>query len=280
MFQLENLMDFGISDFVLNLLVFLGIIIPPFLIFWVFFKNRFQHRRIQPAQTATPFRMRRELKNSMVTLFIFTVIDIIIYVAQQHGYTLVYTDIDQYGWGYLVFSVAVIILVHDTWFYFIHRLMHHPYVYRHVHRVHHLSTDPSPLAAFSFHPLEALAEAGVYILFTFLLPVHLVALWSWQVVQLIMNVIAHLGYEIYPKGFNTHWLFRIKTPSTHHNMHHEKFNGNYGLYFTWWDKIFKTEFKDYNQTYDNIQQKISQKEPSEPFFEPLETQVNPAQKVS
>jgi sterol desaturase/sphingolipid hydroxylase (fatty acid hydroxylase superfamily) len=63
-------------------------------------------------------------------------------------------------------------------------------------------------------------------------------------------------------------------------MHHEKFNGNYGLYFTWWDKIFKTEFKDYNQTYENLQQKISKKEPSEPFFKPLDTPVTPAQKVS
>jgi sterol desaturase/sphingolipid hydroxylase (fatty acid hydroxylase superfamily) len=136
--------------------------------------------------------------------------------------------------------------------------------------VHHLSTDPSPLAAFSFHPLEAMAEGGVYVVFAFLLPLHLAALWSWQVIQLIMNVIAHLGYEIYPKGFNTHWLFRFKTPSTHHNMHHEKFHGNYGLYFTWWDKIFKTEFKDYNQTYEGIQQKISEKEPEEPLFKPLE----------
>lgn len=74
-----------------------------------------------------------------------------------------------------------------------------------------------------------------------------------------LNVIGHLGYEIYPKGFNTHWLFRWKTPSTHHNMHHSNFNGNYGLYFTWWDKIFKTEFKDYNETYEKLQNRIANK---------------------
>ena len=79
---------------------------------------------------------------------------------------------------------------------------------------------------------------------------------GWQLIQMILNVIGHLGYEIYPKGFNTHWLFRWKTPSTHHNMHHMKFNGNYGLYFTWWDRIFKTEFKDYNETYEKVQTRI------------------------
>ncbi len=73
-----------------------------------------------------------------------------------------------------------------------------------------------------------------------------------------MNVIAHLGYEMYPKNFNTHWLFKLKTPSTHHNMHHEKVHGNYGLYFTWWDKLCKTEFKDYNSTYNAIQHRIAE----------------------
>jgi sterol desaturase/sphingolipid hydroxylase (fatty acid hydroxylase superfamily) len=150
-------------------------------------------------------------------------------------------------------------LLHDAWFFFTHRLMHHPKLFKHVHSVHHRSTDPSPFAAFSFHPLEAIIEASVYVVFAFLFPVHLLALLGWQLLQMVLNVIGHLGYEIYPKGFNTHWLFRWKTPSTHHNMHHAKFNGNYGLYFTWWDKLFKTEFKDYNETYEKLQERISSK---------------------
>jgi uncharacterized protein (DUF2147 family) len=151
------------------------------------------------------------------------------------------------------------IVLHDAWFFFTHRLMHHPKLFKHVHRVHHRSVDPSPFAAFSFHPLEAIIEGAVYVVFSFLFPVHLLALLAWQFLQMILNVIGHLGYEIYPKGFNTHWLFKWKTPSTHHNMHHAKFNGNYGLYFTWWDRIFKTEFKDYNETYEKVQERIGTK---------------------
>jgi sterol desaturase/sphingolipid hydroxylase (fatty acid hydroxylase superfamily) len=40
---------------------------------------------------------------------------------------------------------------------------------------------------------------------------------------------------------------KLKTTSTHHNMHHQLFNGNYALYFTWWDKWMGTEFKDYEK---------------------------------
>jgi hypothetical protein len=172
---------------------------------------------------------------------------------------LKYSDkVSDYGWAYFVFSIVLMIVLHDTWFYWTHRLMHHPKLYKYIHKVHHQSTDPSPFAAFSFHPLEALVEAGAYIIFSFLFPVHLMALIGWQLLQMLLNVIGHLGYEIYPNGFSTHWLFKFKTPSTHHNLHHSHFSGNYGLYFTWWDKWCKTEFKDYHQKFESVQKRISE----------------------
>jgi sterol desaturase/sphingolipid hydroxylase (fatty acid hydroxylase superfamily) len=35
-------------------------------------------------------------------------------------------------------------------------------------------------------------------------------------------------------------------------MHHEQFNGNYGLYFTFWDKWMKTEIKDYEDRFNEV----------------------------
>ena len=40
-------------------------------------------------------------------------------------------------------------------------------------------------------------------------------------------------------------------------MHHSKFNGNYGVHFRFWDKPFGTEFKDYEATFDAIQNRKS-----------------------
>jgi sterol desaturase/sphingolipid hydroxylase (fatty acid hydroxylase superfamily) len=36
-------------------------------------------------------------------------------------------------------------------------------------------------------------------------------------------------------------------------MHHSKFNGNYGVHFRIWDRLLGTEFKDYEKTFDEIQ---------------------------
>jgi Delta7-sterol 5-desaturase len=257
--QFKELLAYGFWDFITNIFIYSAVVLPFFSVFWVFLKPKFQNRRIQEKQRSTPPIIRQEIKNSIITILIFAIIDVALYIAQLNGYSQIYDNVSEYGWVYFVLSILIMILLHDAWFFFTHRLMHHPILFKHIHKVHHQSTDPSPFAAFSFHPLEAIVEAGAYIIFSFLFPVHLFALLGWQLIQMTLNVIGHLGYEIYPKGFNTHWLFRWKTPSTHHNMHHSKFNGNYGLYFTWWDRIFKTEFKDYNETYEKIQSTILKK---------------------
>ncbi|HEY0057267.1 MAG TPA: sterol desaturase family protein [Pedobacter sp.] len=262
--HLKEILTYGFWDFFANLLIYSLVVFPFFFIFWVYLKPKFKYNRIQEKERSTPQIRNHELRNSAMSILIFTLIDIGLYVAQRYGYTQLYNDINQFGWAYFAFSILLMMLLHDAWFFFTHRLMHHPKLYKHIHSVHHQSIDPSPFAAFSFHPLEALIEGSVYVVFAFLFPVHLMALLGWQLLQMVLNVIGHLGYEIYPRGFNTHWLFRWKTPSTHHNMHHAKFNGNYGLYFTWWDKFFKTEFTDYNQTYEKLQDRIdSKKETSE-----------------
>jgi len=260
MLQFQSLATYGVEDLVANAIIYGLLATTFFMLFWVVYRKKFQPRRIQKKRKHPSASIRLEIKNSIIALMVFTVIDVLIYAAQLNGYTQIYTDIKQYGWLYLGFSVVLMILLHDTWFYFTHRLMHHPKIYRAVHKVHHLSSDPSPFAALSLHPFEVMIDAGVFVVFAFLFPVHMAALWIWQLTHLTLDVIGHLGYEIYPKGFNTHWLFKFKTPTTHHNMHHEKSNGNYGLYFTWWDRIFKTEFKNYNQVFNAIHEKVAKAE--------------------
>lgn len=67
-----------------------------------------------------------------------------------------------------------------------------------------------------------------------------------------LNVLGHLGYELYPKGFTqSKWTFWNNT-STHHNMHHRYVHCNYGLYFNWWDRAFKTNHSHYHERYEEI----------------------------
>jgi ferredoxin len=127
-----------------------------------------------------------------------------------------------------------------------------PRFYKIFHKVHHESTDPSPLTAFAFHPTEAVVEYFIGFVLPFLLPLNFGVLITWQIFSMLNNVLGHLGYEVYPKGWVKFPLLKFKTASTHHNMHHQLFNGNYALYFTWWDKWMGTEFKDYETRHEQI----------------------------
>jgi Delta7-sterol 5-desaturase len=170
-------------------------------------------------------------------------------------YTTLYTRIEEWGWLYFVMAFPLMFLLHDTYFYWTHRAMHHKKLFRVLHLVHHKSTNPSPWAAYAFHPLEAIVEAGIFAVFLFTLPVHPLHLLLFFFLMIVYNVYGHLGYELYPAGFNKHWLGKWINTSVNHNQHHQYFEGNYGLYFTMWDRWMGTIRNDYDKRFEEVTRK-------------------------
>ena len=236
-------------------LLFAGV---AYLIFWVWKREKLQYKRTQ-MEYPDKSKLVNEFKYSMITMVIFSFVGIGIFAAKQSGLTHIYQDFHSKGWGYFVFSVIAMIVIHDTYFYWTHKLMHHKSIFKYVHKVHHNSTNPSPWAAFSFHPLEAVIEAGILPLIVFTMPVHSLAILSFLIYMTFMNVLGHLGFELYPKGFTTHWFGKWHNTSTHHNMHHKFYNCNYGLYFNFWDRIMRTNHGSYTTTFE----KVKARKPSE-----------------
>ena len=70
-----------------------------------------------------------------------------------------------------------------------------------------------------------------------------------QVVGLVNNIVAHLGYEFMPRWFIRVPPFKWMTTSTFHNLHHTRFNGNYALFFRFWDRLLGTEVPEYEQRF-------------------------------
>ena len=222
-----------------------------YLVCWKLLRARLQPRRIQ--RTSPPRRrLWGEVGWSMSTFVIFAAIGVGVFVCNRMGWTRMYHSIDEHGWGYWLLSVALMIVVHDAYFYWTHRFMHLKPVFRYFHRVHHLSFNPSPWAAFSFHPLEAVVEAGIIFVIAFTIPFHPSALFVFLMFMTIMNGLGHLGYELYPRGFTRHRAGQWFNTSVHHNMHHHLVHCNYGLYFNWWDRWMGTNHAAYHQTFETV----------------------------
>ena len=222
-----------------------------FLIFYVIKKEAWRLKKIQskfPARSD----YAREVGYSFITAFIFAGIGYLVYLTPFVRFTQVYYKVADHGWAYLLLSIVLMIIVHDTYFYWTHWLMHRKSFYRMVHRVHHLSTNPSPWAAMAFHPLEGVIEAGVMVVIPFLFPVHPLAIGLFLLFMMIYNVYGHLGFELYPKGFSKSFIGRWINTSVNHNMHHHSINGNYGLYFLFWDRLMNTLHPAYESTFEDV----------------------------
>lgn len=232
----------------LRYLIFAGSL---YLLFYVWKKRDFFRLKIQQKYPDHP-HVFREMKYSFLSIGIFALVGVTLFWLRNHGYTKVYTNFSDHSVGYFIFSVLAFIFIHDAYFYVTHRFMHWKKIYPYVHKVHHLSTNPTPWASFAFHPLEAVLEVGIVPIMVFLMPLHPFAILAWVLFQTGMNVLGHLGFEIFPKGFTTGFLTKWSNTSTHHNMHHRYVTCNYGLYFNIWDRLLGTNHPQYTETFDMV----------------------------
>ena len=168
---------------------------------------------------------------------------------QHRGWTLIYTDAHAFPLWWMPASLLLYLLVHDTWFYWTHRAMHVPSLFKLMHAVHHASRPPTAWAAMSFHPWESLTGAIVIPLLVFLIPIHVAVLAVVLTIMTIMGVTNHMGWEMFPRfvvhGAAGKWLIT----ATHHDRHHRDYRCNYGLYFRHWDRLCGTDrgFADFDQ---------------------------------
>ena len=172
-------------------------------------------------------------------------IGLMVWLLIGNGTLRVYPDVARHGWAWWWASLVVIVVAHDTWFYWTHRALHHRRWFRAVHGRHHASMHPTPWAAYAFHPVEALVQAMFLPLFLVSVPVHTGVLAVFLLHIILRNTIGHCAHELFPWRWTPRGWLRWITPVSHHHFHHARNRGNYGLYFTWWDRPCGTEDPEY-----------------------------------
>ena len=216
------------------------------LILKLFWSFGLKDRKIQ-ARWASNADVRREILTSLRTGVIFSLNGTAIVFGAMYGIFTIYPDFDKAGIGYLVISVIAVIIVHDAYFYWTHRMMHHPRLYPYFHRTHHRSVTPTPFAAYAFDIPEALVMAAFMPLWLAFVPMHVLGMFLFMAFMIIRNVMGHAGVELMPRSLaDSRWFGWINS-TTHHDLHHATFHHNYGLYFTWWDKMMGTEHPAYRE---------------------------------
>jgi lathosterol oxidase len=190
-----------------------------------------------------------EILASLRTVLIFSLVGLGITLAARHGWLNVYADPAARGWAYFAFNVVALVVAHDAWFYWTHRMMHRPRAYRRLHRLHHRSNNPTPWTSYSFDIGEAVVNAVYLPIALALMPTSVPAAFIFTAHMMLRNAIGHCGYEVFPAKRDGRPLFGWLTTVTHHDLHHARAGTNFGLYFTFWDRIMGTEDPNYERAF-------------------------------
>ncbi|MEX0343989.1 MAG: sterol desaturase family protein [Rhizobiaceae bacterium] len=216
-----------------------------FLIINLLLSGYLAARKIRP-ETPGWAQIRREILASFRTVIIFSLSGLSIALLAWNGLADIRADAAEYGWWCFAANVAVLIIAHDAWFYWSHRIMHRPRLFKWFHRLHHRSHNPTPFTSYAFDATEAVVNAAYLPLILLVLPSSIPALLFFTVHMMIRNALGHCGYEVFPARNNGRPLFDWMTTVTHHDLHHAYAGKNFGLYFTFWDRIMGTEHPRYH----------------------------------
>ena len=219
-------------------------------IVWLLMRTSLKTRKIQK-RTATLSDVRREFLQSVRSCIVYIGVTVVLVWGVNMGY------LQRIGASFGLLNdlalFAIMVIAHDTYFYWAHRALHHPLLYKRFHLAHHRSVTPTPFAAYSFSIGEA-AVMGLFVLiWQWFIPTPATVFLPFIFFQIIRNAMGHAGFELMPRWWLSTRLTRWINTTTHHDLHHAGgFNHNYGLYFTFWDKWMGTEHKDYHAKFAEV----------------------------
>ncbi|CEI40179.1 Methylsterol monooxygenase [Fusarium venenatum] len=143
----------------------------------------------------------------------------------------------------MALQIAICFVMEDAWHYWFHRALHYGPLYKAIHKMHHTYSAPFGLAAEYASPIEtALLGIGVVgcpiVILAITGELHLFTMYTWIVLRLFQAIDSHSGYDF---PWSLRHILPIWAGAHHHDLHHEKFIGNYASSFTWWDYCLDTE---------------------------------------
>lgn len=222
--------------------VYALLLITYFVTGWLFYSNDpARADKIQVGRALPPEKVRRDILQSVRSLASIALMFAI-------GHTL-YTKfhIGWIEWPTSVWSVVgsflLSMLAYDTWFYWMHRLLHTKPFYRRIHRWHHLSLPSVAWSNNSDLFVDNLFLQSYWLAAHLIVPVAPLVLLVHKLYDHVSGIIGHSGVEhgggiTYPPSpFNS---------VTHHDQHHRYFNCNYSPHFTIWDRLMGTLHKTHD----------------------------------
>ena len=179
---------------------------------------------------------------------IWTAYEVLMFWAMANGYAPMLTWAANPVWFVALFFLVPV--WESFYFYWIHRFLHIPFLYKHVHALHHRNVNVGPWSGLSMHPVEHVIYLGTVLI-------------HWVVAAHPVHILFHLQYYTLSAA-TTHCGFeglvvkdqnRLNLGTFHHQMHHRYFECNYGSLEIPWDKLFGSFHDGTSASHERIQKR-------------------------
>lgn len=139
-------------------------------------------------------------------------------------------------------SLILTIIVFDLAIYFQHVLTHRISWLWRLHKVHHADRDLDVSSAIRFHPIEIALSYLYKMVLILIIGPPVIAVVIFEILLNASAMFNHANFAL-PKRLDK-WVSKIFVTPTMHRVHHSidytESNSNYGFFFSFWDRIFKT----------------------------------------
>jgi sterol desaturase/sphingolipid hydroxylase (fatty acid hydroxylase superfamily) len=141
----------------------------------------------------------------------------------------------------IIGQIILFVLCEDFLFFWTHYLFHTRWLYKHIHKKHHIFKQPTGLAFVLADPWELIVQnqLAVWIAPIFLKEKHLLTICSWIFIRVYQTMNAHSGYDL-PYISAQYYFPWLMSGTLQHDYHHQYAKMNYGSFLTLWDRLMKT----------------------------------------
>jgi len=161
----------------------------------------------------------------------------------------------QESWSAGIFSFLFLWVGFDFYYYWLHRALHLPAL-KPFHQLHHKSRVCTALTGFSIGWVESAGWIIGWVVFALLASwIHalsMTGLLAYAVVIFVANVLGHTNTEWFPRFFGTRTTSWGSHPITFHALHHARYEKHFSFAFTVFDRLFGTEWEDWQSLFRRI----------------------------
>lgn len=189
---------------------------------------------IEPANTVLKSKDQKWLLSTLICNIFITALGFQLYQLQ-----LIKIDFSNHL-GAIIMDTFLLIVLMDFFMFCFHYLAHTLKWFYPIHKLHHTHVDTSVYSLFVLHPVETLGFGFIWLILISVFELNYISLTIYLFLNLMYGIFGHLEKDLFPafwyQSFFTKWISTTKF----HSDHHKNQSHNFGFYFTFWDKIFKT----------------------------------------